>query len=318
MNHKSTPKTNRRRAAPMLLSVLVLAATVLVCCLLVFLRLHQFPERQEAAETSSVAVSDSLPDVSAEPVSAPDVSESIIPPSAEPAVEISSEDNEITDVSVTETGTDSESLSESPFSDRPAIDIHSWEYLLANSYNGIGGYEPPYESYQDQGIDERILDAADAFLSAARNAGYNAYYSTIYRNYEYQDNHFNGYYMNRAGEDPIKAVDNYLPPGFSDHQTGLSVDFTDSVGYSALYEDFDDGYMRDTDLYRWATEHCAEYGFVLRYPPGKEMYYGTPCNHPAHFRYVGKEAAAYMTEHNLCLEEFIMLYDESLVFAPEA
>ena len=63
------------------------------------------------------------------------------------------------------------------------------------------------------------------------------------------------------------------------------------------------------------VEHCAEYGFILRYPEGKEAWYGTPCNH-AHFRYVGKEAAAYIMEHDLCLEEFLYLEDPSCLFVP--
>lgn len=313
MNQKSKRKKDRRRGFPVLLSVLMLAAAVLVCGMLVVLRLRQ----------SSETHSDSAPASAAESVSASDLPEAEPNASAEPdATEITVSAVADSPVSVPAAEEVFQETAESPAepeaspSDKPAIDIRSWEFLLANSYNGIGGYEPPYESYQDQGIDERIRDAADAFLAAARNNGFNAFYSTIYRNYDYQDQHFSVYYMNRAGEDPIKAVDNYLPPGFSDHQTGLSVDFTDQAGYSALYEDFDDSYMEDTDLYRWAVENCAEYGFVLRYPPGKEAYYGTPCSHPAHFRYVGKEAAKYMTEHDLCLEEFIMLYDESLVYIP--
>jgi LAS superfamily LD-carboxypeptidase LdcB len=108
-----------------------------------------------------------------------------------------------------------------------------------------------------------------------------------------------------------------LGPGLSDHQTGLALDFTDRSDLNAMYDEFEDGYMKDTELYQWLVEHCAEYGFILRYPEGKEEYYGTPCQHPAHFRYVGKEAAEYIMANNLCLEEFIMLYDESLVFLPK-
>ena len=92
---------------------------------------------------------------------------------------------------------------------------------------------------------------------------------------------------------------------------------TDNAGYNAYYGSFEDDYMKDTDLYRWLVDNCTDYGFVLRYPEGKEAFYGVACNHPAHFRYVGKEAAKYMKEHDLCLEEFIMLYDESKVYLPQ-
>ena len=106
-------------------------------------------------------------------------------------------------------------------------------------------------------------------------------------------------------------------PGYSEHQTGLAVDFTDDYNYNTFYDIFEDDYMKDTDLYRWLVDNCTDYGFVLRYPEGKESFYGVACNHPAHFRYVGKEAAKYMKEHDLCLEEFIMLYDESKVYLPQ-
>ena len=53
--------------------------------------------------------------------------------------------------------------------------------------------------------------------------------------------------------------------------------------------------------------HCAEYGFILRYPKDKEDVTGI-IYEPWHFRYVGKEAAEYIMENGLCLEEFVELY----------
>ena len=55
-------------------------------------------------------------------------------------------------------------------------------------------------------------------------------------------------------------------------------------------------------------QHCAEYGFSLRYPADKEDVTGVMYE-PWHFRYVGEEAAEYIMEHGLCLEEFVALYD---------
>ena len=198
---------------------------------------------------------------------------------------------------------------------KPDINIYSWEYLLANSFNNIRDYQPPYAPFESQGIDENIAQAAVDIIQGARNAGFYVWCSTAYRNFEYLDNHYRGFVYNLG--DPVKAADRMLGPGLNEHQTGLALDFTDRMDYNALYDEFDDGYMKDTELYQWLVEHCAEYGFILRYPEGKEEYYGTPCQHPAHFRYVGKEAAEYIMANNLCLEEFIMLYDESLVFLPK-
>ena len=198
---------------------------------------------------------------------------------------------------------------------KPDVNIYSWEYRLANSFNSIGEYQPPYSTFEGQGVDEHIAQAAVDFIQGARNAGFYVWCSTANRNYEYQDSHYRGF-VYRVG-DPVEAANRMLGPGLSDHQTGLALDFTDRSDLNAMYDEFEDGYMKDTELYQWLVEHCAEYGFILRYPEGKEEYYGTPCQHPAHFRYVGKEAAEYIMANNLCLEEFIMLYDESLVFLPK-
>ena len=53
--------------------------------------------------------------------------------------------------------------------------------------------------------------------------------------------------------------------------------------------------------------HCAEYGFILRFPDGKEDITGIMYE-PWHFRYVGEDAAKYIMENKLCLEEFVALY----------
>ena len=55
---------------------------------------------------------------------------------------------------------------------------------------------------------------------------------------------------------------------------------------------------------------------LCMYPADKAAWYGIPCTH-AHFRYVGVEAAKFMTEHDLCLEEFISLYDPDAVYIPD-
>jgi D-alanyl-D-alanine carboxypeptidase len=64
----------------------------------------------------------------------------------------------------------------------------------------------------------------------------------------------------------------------------------------------DEGFA-DTEAGKWLAEHSCEYGFILRYPEGKE--YITSIEYePWHFRYVGKEAAVTMKNEDICLEEF--------------
>jgi D-alanyl-D-alanine carboxypeptidase len=60
----------------------------------------------------------------------------------------------------------------------------------------------------------------------------------------------------------------------------------------------------DTPELQWLLKHCAEYGFILRYPKDKTEITGI-IYEPWHFRYVGVEAATKITESGLCLEEYL-------------
>ncbi len=90
-------------------------------------------------------------------------------------------------------------------------------------------------------------------------------------------------------------------PGYSEHQTGYVIDFT-------LYNDIEQGSLKydGTDIYEWINENCYKYGFIIRYPEGKEEVTGYSYE-PWHFRYVGMAAAYYITEYKLTLEEYIDL-----------
>lgn len=97
-------------------------------------------------------------------------------------------------------------------------------------------------------------------------------------------------------------------PGYSEHHTGLSFDLK-VMSNSAPIQ------LRDSE-YEWLEAHCAEYGFIIRYPASKSSETGI-ADEPYHLRYVGVAHATYMTEHKLCLEEYLKLlsgtysYDKS-------
>ncbi|MBR0161617.1 MAG: M15 family metallopeptidase [Oscillospiraceae bacterium] len=204
-----------------------------------------------------------------------------------------------------------------PLPEPPDVDITDFRFMLANSYNSIGtDYMPPYGGVEGQGIDSRIIEPMMAFMQAVRDAGFTVYYHAIYRSSDYLLNRYRSALNNYYDNDPVETAKHMLAPGVNEHQTGLCVDFTDDPQYASYFGEFDDPYMKDTELYAWLVEHCAEYGFILRYPEGKEAFYGTPCRHAAHFRYVGKEAAAYIMENSLCLEEFLLLYEGNDVYVP--
>lgn len=87
-------------------------------------------------------------------------------------------------------------------------------------------------------------------------------------------------------------------PGHSEHQTGLAADLTCKEARFRLEEKFE-----KTKEGQWAIENAHKYGFILRYPKGKEKITGYSYE-PWHYRYVGKELSMYLKEKNMALEEF--------------
>ena len=81
-------------------------------------------------------------------------------------------------------------------------------------------------------------------------------------------------------------------PGTSEHQLGIAVDIN-----------ADKSKCSNEDVYEWLAENAYKYGFVLRYPPGKQKITGTSYE-PWHYRYVGKEVAREIYEREICLEEY--------------
>ena len=186
-----------------------------------------------------------------------------------------------------------------PYSDRPDIDPGDWMYILANPWNDIGSYMPELAPLEGQQFDVRIVDAMSEFAAAARSEGLSVFLSSGYRSYETQT-----YLFNRKaaeyGEEVAQTI--VARPGTSEHQTGLCCDITDR------YYEMKDSSLEDTELYRWMSRHCQEYGFIVRFPKGREDVTGI-IYEPWHFRYVGVEAASYIMEHDLTLEEFLELYE---------
>ena len=185
-----------------------------------------------------------------------------------------------------------------PYRDRPDIDPDDWMYILANPWNDIGDYTPELETLEGQQLDERIIGAMQDMVSAARAQGLQVLLSSGYRSYETQTYLFNRK-VSQYGEAVAQTI--VARPGTSEHQTGLCCDITDH------YYEMKDASLENTEMYKWMSAHCAEYGFIVRFPKGKEDITGI-IYEPWHFRYVGKEAAAYIMEHDLTLEEFLELY----------
>lgn len=193
----------------------------------------------------------------------------------------------------------------------PDIDIYSWEYILANKYNGVGSYNAPAVSYfYGQGIDSRIYENAVDLVESCRAEGNPCYIVSAYRDFGYCINNAQTLMKYYFDDDPCAYAASTTVPGCNEHQLGLSFDITANPGYADNYDAIVapiDEEAQYSAAWEWMKEHCAEYGFIVRYPEGKEEFYGQACN-STHLRYVGVEAAKYISENNLCLEEFLMLY----------
>ena len=201
----------------------------------------------------------------------------------------------------------------------PNVDVTSWEFVLVNGDHSIGDYAPEQLAYMNQTlsetdiqyayngyrcpVDARIADALLAFGLGCKAEGLSVYLSSGYRSYSDQAANFQRICQNNGITDGKDASGHYItmPAGCSEHQLALCCDITDK------YYEIKNSSIEQTSTYQWLVQHCAEYGFVHRFPSGKEDITGVMYE-PWHFRYVGQEAAAYMMANDLCLEEFLALY----------
>lgn len=100
-----------------------------------------------------------------------------------------------------------------------------------------------------------------------------------------------------------KTYESILPVGYSEHETGLALDLVPQ-GVSILSQD-----VVNDPIMQWFTANSYKYGFILRYPADKVDVTGISYE-PWHFRYVGIEAAAFLHNNNLTLEEFYQLMEQ--------
>jgi len=162
--------------------------------------------------------------------------------------------------------------------------------LLANKKYPLPATYAPGESTKARGAFERM--AAEAKL-----AGFNLNAFSTYRSFEYQTTLYDRY-VARDGE---KAADTYSArPGYSEHQTGLAFD----IGEVNFEQHFASSTFGETEAGKWVAANAHRFGFVMRYPVGKEQITGY-MHESWHFRYVGVEIADEIFKKNLTLEEYL-------------
>ncbi len=187
----------------------------------------------------------------------------------------------------------------------PEFDSSDWRLVLVNKQHPI----PEDYNFElgaikgDMKCDERIIADLLSMLQAAKEDGINLAVRSPYRTRDRQEFLF-GQKINRYMGQGYSYMEAYKTasqivtiPGSSEHQIGLALDIT-SDSHVGLDEAF-----ADTEAGKWLAENSCEYGFILRYPLGKEYITGIEFE-PWHFRYVGKDAAVIIMKNNICLEEF--------------
>ncbi len=143
-------------------------------------------------------------------------------------------------------------------------------------------------------------------MGDAQKAGLKPMIISSYRTMEKQTSLYNNQvarYVNQGyGKEEAKrlAAQWVAIPGTSEHQAGLAVDIV-SRNYQQLNKK-----QEETAEQKWLIQNSYKYGFILRYPNGRTDITGIGYE-PWHYRYVGMEAAKYIFENDITLEEYLQL-----------
>ena len=145
-------------------------------------------------------------------------------------------------------------------------------------------------AYDGHSIKKEVYDKYVSMWKAANEQGLSLLVNSSYRTFEDQQNEYD------------MSNDDYASrPGFSEHQTGLALDI--------VTDDIIGNEFENTDEFKWLQENAHLYGFILRYPKGKEHITGY--NYESwHYRYVGKELATKVKESGLTYDEYYAYYCE--------
>lgn len=145
--------------------------------------------------------------------------------------------------------------------------------------------------------------ARSAFNKMARDAKKSGFHLTAfstYRSYSYQKNLFDRY----AKRHGVEAANRYsAKAGQSEHQTGLAFDVGE-VGKEHLWAE---AAFEHTNASKWIAKNAHKYGFIVRYPKGKEHITGY-IYEPWHLRYLGVNLATKVYNSGLTLEEYLGIY----------
>ncbi|MGN0642205.1 MAG: D-alanyl-D-alanine carboxypeptidase family protein [Huintestinicola sp.] len=215
-----------------------------------------------------------------------------------------------TDISEEETETVTETESAEPKPD-PADADNTWAMFLVNQKNPVSaeycdGIETSkvYESWREYYMDSRMAEYLKQMIKAASEDGIELIVMSAYRSMEYQQKNFDSSIEDRMNkgmtydEAYADTLNEVQLPGYSEHNAGIAADIM-----SDEYVSMDDDGFENTEAFKWLTEHAADYGFILRYPKGKQEVTGI-IYEPWHYRFVGVYYAKLLSDEKITLEEY--------------
>lgn len=172
------------------------------------------------------------------------------------------------------------------------------EYTISRDYypTDMVDIDGSLSTNQNLKVKRDAYTAYKEMLADAQKEGLNFCICSAYRSYELQESLYN----NSLSQNGKAYTDKmFAYPGRSEHHTGYAIDVTSASmnwGLSQNYADYPDG--------AWIKKNCAKYGFIIRYPAGKEDITGYMYE-PWHIRYVGVDVAEYITEEGITFEEYL-------------
>ena len=186
-------------------------------------------------------------------------------------------------------------------------DLSKGNLILVNKFNYLKNDFEPNEitdidinySYANNRTSKETNDAYIEMAKAAKKDNIILLVNSSYRTYERQEQIYKEFYYSKG----ISYADAYAArAGYSEHQTGLAIDiFTSGRSTTSDFE--------ESDAFKWLSVNAHKYGFILRYPKGKE--YLTGYNYESwHYRYLGIDTATKVYNSGLTYDEYYAYYLE--------
>ena len=191
-----------------------------------------------------------------------------------------------------------------PYSNTVKTDTSKNELMLVNKYHYLDKEFVPNDvidaplsfSFSDNKTTKLVLDKFREMALAADKENLTLIINSGYRDYDYQEKLYKKY----EAKDGVEVADTYAArPGYSEHQTGLSLDI---ITYGAKADNFE-----EFEEFKWLQDNAHKYGFILRYP--KDKSYLTGYDYESwHYRYVGVEVATEIKKLGITFDEYYAYY----------